>query len=73
MVIPLRIVSTDKEAQKAGGLCVALDGQPVLPTDVVDCDKSTSSCRTRRSNRSKESGYIFILRSQGVGFASEGI
>ena len=39
VVIPLRIVSTDKEAQKAGGLCVALDGVPVLPTDVVDCDK----------------------------------
>jgi hypothetical protein len=31
-----RIVSTDKKALAAGGLCVALDGVPVLPTAVVD-------------------------------------
>ena len=33
---PARIVSTDKKALAAGGLCVALDGVPVLPTAVVD-------------------------------------
>ena len=31
-----RIVSTDKKALAAGGLCVALDGVPVLPTAAVD-------------------------------------
>lgn len=30
------IVSTDKKALKAGGLCVALDGTPVTPTDEID-------------------------------------
>ena len=30
-----RIVSTDKKALAAGGLCVALDGVPVLPTSAV--------------------------------------
>jgi len=34
-----RIVSTDKKALAAGGLCVALDGVPVLPTAVVDALK----------------------------------
>ena len=34
-----RIVSTDKKAQKAGGLCLALKGVPVKPTDDVDVDK----------------------------------
>ena len=33
---PTRIVSTDKKAQKAGGLCLALKGVPVKPTDDVD-------------------------------------
>ena len=36
MVRAERIVSTDKKALAAGGLCVALDGVPVLPTAVVD-------------------------------------
>ena len=36
---PTRIVSTDKKAQKAGGLCLALKGVPVKPTDDVDVDK----------------------------------
>lgn len=34
-----RVVSTDKKALKAGGLCVALDGQPVKPTDEVDASR----------------------------------
>jgi hypothetical protein len=34
-----RIVSTDKKALAAGGLCVALDGVPVLPTAAVDALK----------------------------------
>ena len=36
---PARIVSTDKKALKAGGLCLALKGVPVKPTDDVDVDK----------------------------------
>ena len=32
---PTRILSTDKKAQKAGGLCLALKGVPVKPTDDV--------------------------------------
>ena len=36
---PTRIVSTDKKAQKAGGLCLALKGVPVKPTDDVDVEK----------------------------------
>ena len=36
---PARIVSTDKKAQKAGGLCLALKGVPVKPTDDVDVEK----------------------------------
>ena len=36
---PTRIVSTDKKALKAGGLCLALKGVPVKPTDDVDVDK----------------------------------
>ena len=36
---PTRILSTDKKAQKAGGLCLALKGVPVKPTDDVDVDK----------------------------------
>ena len=36
---PARILSTDKKAQKAGGLCLALKGVPVKPTDDVDVDK----------------------------------
>ena len=36
---PTRILSTDKKAQKAGGLCLALNGVPVKPTDDVDVDK----------------------------------
>jgi opacity protein-like surface antigen len=34
-----RIVSTDKKAQKAGGLCLALKGVPMKHTDDVDVDK----------------------------------
>ena len=34
-----RILSTDKKAAKAGGLCLALKGVPVKPTDEVDVDK----------------------------------
>ena len=34
-----RILSTDKKAQKAGGLCLALKGVPVKPTDDVDVEK----------------------------------
>lgn len=33
---PPRILSTDKKALKAGGLMLAQDAQPVLPTDPVD-------------------------------------
>ena len=33
---PTRILSTDK---KAGGLCLALKGVPVKPTDDVDVEK----------------------------------
>ena len=36
---PTRILSTDKKALKAGGLCLALKGVPVKPTDDVDVDK----------------------------------
>ena len=36
---PDRIVSTDKKALKAGGLMLALAGQPVRPTDDVDVEK----------------------------------
>ena len=36
---PDRIVSTDKKALKAGGLCLALAGEPVKPTDEVDATK----------------------------------
>ena len=36
---PARILSTDKKAQKAGGLCLALKGVPVKPTDDVDVEK----------------------------------
>ena len=36
---PTRILSTDKKAQKAGGLCLALKGVLVKPTDDVDVDK----------------------------------
>ena len=37
---PTRIISTDKKAAKAGGLCLALKGVPVKPTDEVDVDKT---------------------------------
>ena len=36
---PTRILSTDKKALKAGGLCLALKGVPVKPIDDVDVDK----------------------------------
>ena len=36
---PTRILSTDKKALKAGGLCLALKGVPVKPTDDVDVEK----------------------------------
>ena len=36
---PMRILSTDKKAQKAGGLCLALKGVPVKLTDNVDVEK----------------------------------
>ncbi len=36
---PTRILSTDKKAQKAGGLCLALKGVLVKPTDDVDVEK----------------------------------
>lgn len=39
VVVPQRIVSTDKKAVQAGGLCVALDGVPVRPSDAVDVNK----------------------------------
>ena len=38
-MVPRRIVSADKKALVAGGLCVALDGVPVKPGDAVDCGK----------------------------------
>ena len=31
---PTRILSTDKKAQKAGGLCLALKGVPVKPKQI---------------------------------------
>ena len=34
-----RIVSTDKKAEKAGGLYLALNGVLVKPTDDIDTDK----------------------------------
>jgi hypothetical protein len=34
-----RIISTDKKAEKAGGLYLALDGTLVKPTDDIDTDK----------------------------------
>lgn len=40
VVVPVRIVSADKLAAKAGGLQVALDGVPVRPGDEVDAAKS---------------------------------
>lgn len=39
VVVPQRIVSADKKAIQAGGLCVALDGVPVRPSDAVDVNK----------------------------------
>lgn len=39
VVVPQRIVSVDKKAVQAGGLCVALGGVPVKPTEVVDAEK----------------------------------
>ena len=36
---PDRIISTDKKAEKAGGLCLTLAGVLVKPTDDVDPDK----------------------------------
>ena len=39
VVVPQRIVSTDKKAIQAGGLCVALNGVPVRPSDAVDIAK----------------------------------
>ena len=36
---PDRIVSTDKKALKAGGLLLALNGQPVSPSDEVDVER----------------------------------
>ena len=36
---PDRIISTDKKAEKAGGLYLALDGVLVRPTDDIDTDK----------------------------------
>jgi hypothetical protein len=39
VVVPQRIVSADKKAVQAGGLCVALDGVPVRPSDAVDVTK----------------------------------
>ena len=36
---PDRIISTDKKAEKAGGLCLALAGVLVKPTDDVDPEK----------------------------------
>ena len=39
VVTPQRIVSTDKKALQLGGRQVALDGQPVRPTDEVNVAK----------------------------------
>jgi len=39
VVVPRRIVSADKKALAAGGLCVALDGVPVKPSDAVYCGR----------------------------------
>ena len=39
VVVPVRIVSVEKEAVKAGGLAVALNGVLVKPTDEVDFTK----------------------------------
>ena len=39
VVTPLRIISVDPKAKKAGGLCVALKGTPVSPADEVDVEK----------------------------------
>ena len=39
VVTARRIVSLDPKAQKAGGLCVALNGTPVSPADEVDAAK----------------------------------
>ena len=36
---PTRIISTDKKAEKAGGLYLALAGVLVKPTDDIDTDK----------------------------------
>ena len=36
---PARILSTDKKALKAGGLLLALAGQPVAPADDIDVEK----------------------------------
>ena len=40
VVVPQRVISLDKEAKKAGGLCVALAGVIVKPTDEVDVTKT---------------------------------
>ena len=40
IVVPLRVVSLDKEAKKAGGLAVALNGVIVKPADEVDAGKT---------------------------------
>ena len=42
VVVPVRIVSVEKEAVKAGGLAVALNGVLVKPTDEVDFTKDYS-------------------------------
>ncbi len=39
VVVPQRIISAEKKAQKAGGLAVALNGVIVRPTDEVDVEK----------------------------------
>lgn len=46
---PTRILSTDKKAQKAGGLCLALKGVPVKPTDDVDVEKEYQAHPNRQS------------------------
>ena len=40
VVTAVSIVSLDPKAKKAGGLCLALKGVPVKPTDEVDVDKT---------------------------------
>ena len=40
VVVPQRIISTDKKAAQFGTLAVALDGVIVKPTDVVDVNKT---------------------------------